>query len=111
MKKLFSLSIMLILFATILSGCSTTDTSVIVESDNSAKVADIETFGNLMIIEKSQHYKPDGLGNNTFNLYQLIGYDCDTKVMYTITLLDGYEGSGVAVTPLYNADGTLRTYK
>lgn len=41
---------------------------------------------------------------NDNNTFQKIVYDPDTMVMYAI--LDGTK-----MTPLYNADGTLKTYK
>ena len=37
-------------------------------------------------------------------------YDRDTKVIYAITHQGTNYGHGYAMTPLYNADGTLRTY-
>ena len=37
-------------------------------------------------------------------------YDRDTKVIYVIVHKGNSSGIGYAMSPLYNADGTLRTY-
>ena len=39
-------------------------------------------------------------------IYQYIFYDPETMVMYSYL----EDGDGAAITPLYNADGTLRIY-
>lgn len=43
---------------------------------------------------------------NTTGGYTRILYDNDTKVMYLVVC----ENGGRAITPLYNADGTLKIY-
>lgn len=45
--------------------------------------------------------------NGNFDFY----YDRDTKVIYVTYCMNTYDGDGCAMTPLYNADGTLRTYE
>ena len=44
--------------------------------------------------------------NGKFDFY----YDRDTKVIYVTCYRGSTYGDGCAMTPLYNADGTLRTY-
>ena len=47
-------------------------------------------------------------GDRTNGKYLTIMYDPDTLVMYTVTFGEGRDTS--QLTPLYNADGTLKTY-
>lgn len=45
------------------------------------------------------------------NVHYRILVDKETGVMYYAEYADGYRAGGAAITPLYNADGTLRIYK
>ena len=46
----------------------------------------------------------------THSYYRIL-VDEETGVMYYAEYADGYGAGGAAITPLYNADGTLRIYK
>ena len=94
MKKKIALILVLCTIATVLCGCSST-------SYNEAKTSDTCIFSNgyFTVIKEWD-------GGVNFPLEQIV-YANDTGVMYYV-FLGGYWS---AMTPLYNADGTLQIYE
>ena len=86
MKKFL---IVVMVLALTLTGCETTRKSY----EDKEKIE----YGRFRVIEG---YKSD------FGV-TFVTYDTETKVMYYI--IDGYQRSGI--TPIYNADGTVKVYE
>ena len=73
-----------------LSGCSDTEKFELTESE----------IGGLVAISRQQEFI------NGYNYDQFLLYDPDTLVMYVMI----YNPSGLSISVLYNADGTLKLY-
>ena len=110
MKKEIVLIIIGAMIVVLLNSCSSTESSNTTTSTPpvttaSAESAQIEEFG--FAIVSSKYIGETGIR-------QHIVYDVETNVMYSVLFVstDGYEerGAGLTVTPLYDADGTLRLY-
>lgn len=87
MKKVIKVLLCLLVFI-LLIGCTSINTNIDKENVSNSKDSDI-------IVIETHNLVPD-------HPYETF-YDKDTKVCYIIT------GDG-GVTPLYNADGSLKTY-
>lgn len=87
MKKVIKVLLCLLVFI-LLIGCTSTNTTIDKENISNSKDSGI-------VIIKTHQLVTD--------YYYDIFYDKDTKVCYLIT------GRG-GITPLYNADGSLKTY-
>ena len=92
MKKKIALALVLCAMATILCGCSN------ISYDEAIKYNGKTQLGGYFTVIKEWTYDSE--------CYYTV-YANDTHVIYL--LIDGYRS--YALTPLYNADGTLQIYK
>ena len=81
-----------------LSGCSDT------KSDTKEFELTESEVGGLVKISRRNCF----IENFDYNYYQTILYDPDTLVMYSMITVG--KTSNIAITALYNADGTLKLY-
>lgn len=92
MKKKIALILILCLITTMLCGCST------VSYDEAIEDSDKTRLGGYFTVVKEWTYNDE--------CYCTV-YANDTHVMYLF--IDGYRS--YAITPIYNADGTLQIYE
>lgn len=92
MKKKIALILVLCVMATMLCSCSTVSYDEAIEDGGKTRL------GGYFTVIKEWNYDGE---------YYYTVYANDTHVMYLF--IDGYRS--YALTPLYNADGTLKIYK
>ena len=92
-RKCILVIALIIICSLILSACGSSTTEA-VELDPGPEIHGLVQIG------EEQQFKPQ--------LYQCVMYDPETKVMYTLIYYNSR--GGITLSPLYNADGTLRLY-
>lgn len=96
MKRILAIFLsILIIFS--FAACENSEETQVIEKEEKY----VETIGNFIVISKDTEGSPDCY----------LVYDEDTYVMYSIifNFITRVE-SGITITPLYNADGSLRIY-
>ena len=79
------------------AACENSEETQVIEKEEKY----VETIGNFIVISKEFAGTADSY----------LVYDADTYVMYSIIFNDVSQvESGITITPLYNADGSLRVY-
>ena len=98
-KKLVALALVLCISILSLAGCG--NKTKYQESNEAVTSITNDSNGYFTVVREW-----DG---KVYNTYQIV-YANDTKVMYLIAHNDSYQQGAYAITPLYNADGTLQIY-
>lgn len=102
----FQIAILMLFFTIIISSCAA-DYKTIKSQQQLEYDAEYDAF--MQIVEEGQLGK---VTNTRTYVYYRILVDRRTGVMYYAEYTDGYYyGGGTSITPLYNADGTLKIYK
>ena len=96
-RKGLLLITLLIICSLILTGCGNTTTETIELDPGRPEVHGLVQIGEIQQFRKQ--------------FYQCMMYDPETKVLYSLIVYNAQGQGGITLSPLYNADGTLRLYE
>lgn len=111
MKKSIIIAILFVLTLTLFTGCSETDATVPTENQLPARfvVVSDESFGYASSIQR-ENGGDAFTNNNTMVRPMKYVVDRETLVVYIYINDTGSRYSGISLTPLYKADGSLTIY-